>query len=87
MSHQLYDIDSIIESLKQQKDEVRLQIHLAGAEARDEWSELEKKLEELKGKTEALRKEAGEASEDVIEATKLVADEIKHGFERIRKLM
>jgi len=87
MAHQLFDIDSIIESLKQQKDEIQLQIHLAGAEARNEWPELEKKFEELRHKAEALRKETGDASGNMLEASKLVADEIKHGFERIRKLM
>ncbi len=87
MSHQLYDIDSIIESLKQQKDEIRLQIHLAGAEVRDELSALEKKLEELSTRADLLRKEAGDTSANVIEAAKLVADEVKHGFERIRKLL
>jgi len=87
MPHQLYDIDSIIESLKQQKDEIRLQIHLAGAEVREELSELEKKLEELGSRAEALRKEAGNTSANVIEAARLVSDEIRHGFERIRKLL
>lgn len=87
MSHQLFDIDSILEGLKQQKDEIRLQIHLAGAEARDELSVLEKKLEGLSNKAHALRKEASETSSDVIEAAKLVADEVKHGFDRIRKLL
>ncbi|MCF6336359.1 MAG: CCDC90 family protein [Gammaproteobacteria bacterium] len=86
MSHQR-DIDNIIESLKQQKDEIRLQIHLAKAEVRDELSELEKKLEELGSKADVLRKEAADTSSNVIEASKLVADEIKQGFERIRKLL
>jgi len=87
MSHPLFDIDSIIESLKQQKDEIRLQIHLASAETRDELSRLEKKLEELTAKADVFRKETGDASANVIEAAKLVADEVKHGFERIRKLL
>ena len=87
MTNRLFDIDDIFESLKQQKDEIKLQIHLARAEARDEWPELEKKFNELMSKADAIRKEAGDASGDVVEAAKLVADEIKHGFERIRKLM
>jgi len=86
MSHQL-DINNIIENLKQQKDEIRLQIHLAKAEVRDELSELEKKLEELTTRADAIRKEAGNTSANVIEAAGLAADEIKHGFERIRKLL
>jgi len=87
MSHQLFDIDDIIESLKQQKDEIRLQIHLASAEVRDELTQLERKLEELNSKADTLRKEAGNTSANVIEAARLVADEVKHGFDRIRKLL
>ncbi len=87
MANQLYDIDEIIKALKQQGDEIKLQLHLAKAEARDEWPILEKKLEALKSKAETIRHEAGGASEDIIAATKLVADEVKHGFERLRKLL
>ena len=57
------------------------------AEVRDELSELEKKLEELATRADAIRKEAGNTSANVIEAAGLAADEIKHGFERIRKLL
>ena len=60
---------------------------MAKAEVRDELSELEKKLEEHGTKADLLRKEAGDTSSNVIEATKLVADEIKQGFEHIRKLL
>jgi len=87
MTNRLYDIDDIIDSLKQQRDEIKLQIHLAEAEARDEFPAVEQKLEELKSKTDAIREEAGEISDDVLEAVKLVADEVKNGIERIRKLM
>jgi len=87
MTNRLYDIEDIIESLKQQKDEIKLQIYLAKAEARDEWPELEKKFNELISKADALRKEASDASGDVIKAAKVVADEIKRGFDRIQKRM
>lgn len=79
------NLDDLLEGFKQQADEIRLQIHLAKAEARDEWEDLEKKLEKLKHKADVVRKEAGGASEDILEAAKLMAEEIKLGFERIRK--
>jgi len=87
MTNRLYDIDDIVESLKQQKDEIKLQIHLARAEARDEWPELEKKFDDFKIKADSLRKEAGEATGDVTEAAKLVGEEIKHGFDRMLELI
>ncbi len=82
---ELFDLEELLGSFKQQADELRLQLHLAKAEARDELEALEKKVEELKQKAEIVRREAGEASEDVLEAAKLLAEEIKNGFDRIRK--
>lgn len=87
MTQRLFDIEEMIESLKQQRDEMRVQIHLAKAEVRDEFAELEQKIEALKTKADNIRHEAGEVSDDVFEATKRVGAEIKSGIQRIRKLM
>ena len=81
----LYNVDEMLDGLKQVRDELQLQIHLAAAEAKDEWAEQEEKFEELEHKIKAIGAEAGEASEDVLEALKLVGEEIKSGYDRIRK--
>ncbi|KAF0192674.1 MAG: hypothetical protein FD165_444 [Gammaproteobacteria bacterium] len=85
MSKGLFNLDTLVEGLQQQRDEIKVQLHLAKAEARDEWAETEKKLEQLKTKASRIREEAGAASSDVIEAAKRVAEEIKRGYARIRK--
>jgi len=85
MTKSLYGINDIIEGLEPQRDEIRVKLHLAKAEARDEWEDMEKKWEQLTAKAGVLGHEAGAASKDGFEATKLVAEEIKHGDERIRK--
>ena len=85
MTGQLFDIDDVIEGLKQQRDEIRLQIHLAKAGVREEWQEMEKKWEELTAKAAVIGRETGKSSREVFEAVKLVADEVRHGYERIRK--
>jgi len=85
MTKSLFDIDDILESLKQQRDELKLQLQLAKAEARDEWEKTEHKFEQFRGKAEAVRDEIGEASEDVLAALKMTAEEIKHGYDRVRK--
>jgi len=85
MTKTIYNIDEMLEGLKQARDEIQLQIHLAAAEAKEEWKTQEGKLEELEHKVKIIGSEAGEASEEVLEALKLVGDEIKNGFERIRK--
>lgn len=85
MSESLSDIEALIEGLKQQRDAIRVQLHLGKAEAKQEWEEMEKKLENLRAKAQLVGNETQEASRDVFEAAKLLAEEIKAGYERIRK--
>ena len=109
------DVAKLIESLKQQRDELVLQLHLGKAEAKDElaglekkwkqlkaeadalgekaanslqaeWDELEKKWEKFTVKTKPLQDETKEVVEDVGAAVELVAEEIKRGYDRLRKL-
>ena len=81
------DVKKVVETLKQQRDELKVKIHLAKAEAGDEWEKAEKKWEQLKTKTRMLGTEAGDASKDIGAAAKQLAKEIKHGYDRIRKLL
>jgi len=73
------DIDDLLEELKQKRDELRLQINLASKDARDEWRELEKKMDEF-----ADRAKLQETSHGVGKALEQVGEELKKGYERIR---
>lgn len=81
------DMKKFVETLKQQRDELKVKLHLAKAEAADEWEKAEKKWGQLKAKTRVLGTEAGGASKDIGAAAKQLAKEIKHGYDRIRKLL
>jgi hypothetical protein len=85
MTESLHDIEALIEGLKQQRDAIKVQLHLGKAEVLQEWEELEKKLEHLRAKAAVVGAETQAASRDVFEAVKLLADEIGRGYERIRK--
>ena len=74
-----------LDELQTIRDEVKLKLHLARADVRDEWNELEKKLERLKGRLGVAGDEAGKAAGDVGSALKLVAAELQKGYERVRK--
>ena len=41
------EFDDILAELKQKRDELRLQMHLASREIAEEWDELEEKMEKL----------------------------------------
>ena len=67
------------------RDEIALKVHLGKAEAKEEWEKISAKLDDLLQDYEPLKKAVGETSDNMWTALKLVAEEVQHGFERIRK--
>jgi hypothetical protein len=80
------DIDDILDQLKQKRDEVRVQMHLASKEVQDEWDDLEKKMEEFSGKARQFADDAKlqETGSGLGGALGQVGHELKAGYERIR---
>ncbi len=78
-------LEELIVKLKQERDELALKMHLGKAELKDEWDTVQRKLDQLTDRFEPLNKAVAETSEDVWESLKLVGEEIKAGFHRIRK--
>lgn len=81
------DVHEVIASLERIRDELRLKIHLAAADARSEWDELEKKWTHLRSKASTIGRVAGDAAGDVGEAVELLGKELKKGYERLRKVV
>ena len=73
-----------LDHLKQQRDELQVQLHLAKADAKDEWARLEAQWDDIKPKLEAAREEVGKTAESVGAALGLAIDELKKGYERLR---
>lgn len=73
-----------LDHLKQQRDELQVQLHLAKADAKDEWARLENQWDEIKPKLEAARDEVGKTAESVGAALGMAIDELKKGYERLR---
>ena len=74
------DLDDLVEDLKQKRDELRLQMHLASKEAKDEWDELEAKMEDFTEKAKVSETSAG-----VGKALGQLGHELKLGYDRIWK--
>ena len=77
-------ITKALEHFKQQRDELHVQLHLAKADAKDEWARLESQWEKIKPKLEAAREEVGKTAGSVGAALGLAIDELKRGYERLR---
>ena len=80
------DLNSLIEELKQKRDELRLQVNLASKDIKDEWEELEEKMEEFSGKAKRFADDAKlkETGEGLGEALGKLGHELKLGYERLR---
>ena len=80
------DFDDLFEDLKKNRDELRVQIHLASMEVQEDWQELEKKMEGFSSKAKQFANEAElkETSAGLGEALTQVGRELKAGYERIR---
>ena len=79
--------NNLISSLKQQRDELALKIHLAEMEAKQEFDKAQEKLAQVSADYEPLQDAVGESAEKVWESLKLVAGEVSDSFERIRKAL
>lgn len=87
MSADKKQLDEKLAALKRERDELALKVHLAKADARDEWQALQSKLEELDARVRPMAKVVGETASEVGTSLELAADEIKKGFERLRKML
>jgi flagellar biosynthesis chaperone FliJ len=59
------------------RDEIKLKLHLAGMDAKDEWNKVEPQVTQLEGKL-------NEAAEDVNEATREAVDDVVKRLQKIR---
>jgi hypothetical protein len=74
-----------LEAFRELRDELRLQTQLGKAELRDRLKELERRWHKLESRLDGIRKDAKGDAEDVREAIRLLARELKEGFDHVRE--
>ena len=74
----------LISSLKQQRDELALKIHLGKEDAKDEWEKVQGKLSQLSDDFEPVKDAFEESASNIFASLKLVAGEVAESFGRIR---
>ena len=80
--------DEVMAKLKQEREELALKVHLGKKEAVAEWEKLEAKWNQIKAtKMPPMKEAAKETAGGVGAALDLAAEELKKGYERIRKLL
>lgn len=76
------DFDDLMDELKQKRDELRVQMNLASREFKEEWDELEEKMQEF-----SRRARLRETGEGVGEALGKLGNEIKQGYKNLWRAM
>lgn len=81
------EYEDLSTEVKKERDEINVQLHLLNMEAKQEWHKLEKKYRQFKSDTNKLTDAAEGSAEEVTNAIKLVGDELKAGYRRVRKTL
>ena len=84
MSDLKENLQELAAELRQTRDELRVQLNLAKAEARDEWEELEEKWEHFRTRMRPVEEAVGESAADVGDAVMALGKELKKGYQRVR---
>ena len=79
------EFDNLIDKLKTERDEIKLKLHLASLEAKEEFEEADKHWDTIKIKATEIADDSKETSEEFIAKAKIVAEELKDAYSRISK--
>ncbi len=96
-------LESIVSDAKTTRDEIQVQLALAKAEVKDEFSELEVKYDALRSNAQRIGAVAGDSAselstavelgikakskEDIAVSFELASDELKKGYDKIKALL
>jgi septation ring formation regulator EzrA len=77
-------LEHALQDLEQQRDELRVRLHLGKADAQDEWERMRVKLDELKVRLARGADEAGDTAEKFETAMKAALEELRIGLQKAR---
>jgi len=80
------EMEKLVRKLEQQRDELRVKMHLAKADVRDQFEKLERQWEEVRPRVVQAGSVASGTAKDVGSALKLALEELGRGYDRLRKL-
>ncbi|ARN72757.1 hypothetical protein [Oceanicoccus sagamiensis] len=81
------DLAVVTQALKTQRDTLAVKIHLAKADVKDEWQALEQQWQQFNARSEVVIDEAKEVAEEVQEDLTELAQDLKDGYHRIKRLL
>lgn len=73
-----------LDALGAVRDELRVRLHLAKAEARDEWNKLERTFELVGNKAKLVGAHSKDTAKEVGKTARELIEELKNGYRNIR---
>jgi hypothetical protein len=84
-------LQELVTNLEQERDELRVKLHLASREAKEEFEAMEGRLDALRARLIDSSADAREAASDVgevvSETARRVADDLRDGYRKLRDHM
>lgn len=79
------ELEKSLETLRAERDEIKLQMHLASLEVQQLFEPTEKQWQTLKVEVENIADATKESSEALVENAKIVADELSQAYQHIKQ--
>lgn len=78
------EFSDLVETLKTERDEIKLKLHLASMEAKEEFDTLDDKWDLVAQKAAEIADDAVDVSEEAIAKAKAVGEELKETYQKLR---
>lgn len=78
------EINKLSEELARERDELRLQLHLLSAEAKEEWHEIEGSLKQFTQQASDVGSSIEKMSHDGLDTVKKMGTSLKEAFKKMR---
>jgi hypothetical protein len=80
-------LEQLTQTIKTERDEIRVRLHLLKAEGKDEWDKVERKWHHLEPKLKQIRESVAESGREIGAATVVLAEEIGDAYRHLRDTM
>ncbi|MGB3211045.1 MAG: hypothetical protein WBB19_10105 [Desulforhopalus sp.] len=78
------EIDNLMSKVKTERDALKLKMHLASMDAKDEFEEAEKKWRQLKEKASDITDDVATTSDELMTNAKIIGEELRETYNRIK---
>lgn len=78
------ELHKFSEGLEQLRDEIKVQLHLASLESKQEWEQAEKQRDHFLAKLKEIPKDTKDNTDDLIKKAEMIGEELKSSYQRIK---